>query len=191
MSQSAKNAATVSTIFNAMVAVPQIRKIVHISRKRRKRKMQIIKYRAKRKDTGEWIKGFYFCIHHDDHRKHLHHFIIPENIPLPKGRSIGEVQVEIIPETLCRYIGDDDKDGTEIYERDILSQEHSIAQGLTLYYVRPSSYPMIYWHPRPTNPTFTTQVPEKGKLKSFKVVGNELDNPDMGAKIAGKDRLSR
>jgi hypothetical protein len=145
--------------------------------------MQIIKYRAKRKDNGEWIKGFYFCIHHDDHRKHLHHFIIPENIPLPKDRTIGEVQVEIIPETLCRYIGDDDQEGTEVYERDILSQEHSIAQSPTLYYVMPSSHAnMIYWHPRPAEPSFTTQVLEKGTLKSFKVVGNEIDNPDLGNK---------
>ena len=34
-----------------------------------------ILYRAKRKDNGEWVQGFYFCMTHDD--GYNLHFIIP------------------------------------------------------------------------------------------------------------------
>jgi len=55
---------------------------------------------AKRKDNGEVVAGFYFCMHHNDSRKHLHHFVIPNEIPIPKDETIGNIQVEINPKTI-------------------------------------------------------------------------------------------
>lgn len=83
-----------------------------------------ILFRAKRKGwqkagKTEWIYGFYFCMHHDDGRTHMHHFIIPLNIDLSKDRKISEIQVEIDPNTLCQYTGETDRDDTRIYEKDI------------------------------------------------------------------------
>jgi hypothetical protein len=52
---------------------------------------------AKRKDNGEWVKGYYFCLHHNDERTHIHHFVIPYDTPIPKDKPIGEIQVEIDP----------------------------------------------------------------------------------------------
>lgn len=70
---------------------------------------------------NEWVTGYYFCMHHNDERTHVHHFIIPLNTPLPKDKPIGELQVEIEPETLCQGSGKYDKNGRPIFENDIHS----------------------------------------------------------------------
>ena len=78
-------------------------------------------YRGKRIDNGEWVYGFYFCMYHDDDRKHLHHFIIPLNVSIPKDRPIGEIQVEVDPDTVGQCVSDlPDKNGKKIFEGDIV-----------------------------------------------------------------------
>lgn len=84
-----------------------------------------ILFRAKRKgwqkaDKTEWIYGYYFCLKHDDKRKHLHHFIIPLDAELTKGKAIDEIQVEIDPETLGQYINKKDRYDNPIFEKDIV-----------------------------------------------------------------------
>lgn len=77
-------------------------------------------YRGKRIDNGEWVYGFYFCMYHDDDRKHLHHFIIPLNVPIPKDKPIGEIQVEVDPDTVGQYTGLTDLHNNPIIEGDIV-----------------------------------------------------------------------
>lgn len=79
-------------------------------------------YRGKRNDNGEWVYGFYFCMYHDDDREHLHHFIIPLNVSIPKDRPIGEIQVEVDPDTVGQCVSDlPAKNGKKIFEGDIVS----------------------------------------------------------------------
>lgn len=77
-------------------------------------------YRAKRVDTGEWVEGFYFCMTHPDGR-HTHHFIIPLGADLSLGTPIEKIQVEVDPSTICRCTELKDKNGTLIWEHDIVS----------------------------------------------------------------------
>ena len=84
--------------------------------------MREILFRGKRIDNGEWVFGFYFCMYHDDDREHLHHFIIPLNVSIPKDRPIGEIQVEVDPNTVGQCVsGLPDKNGKKIFEGDIVS----------------------------------------------------------------------
>ena len=116
-----------------------------------------ILFRGKRVDNGEWIEGGF--------------------IPSLNGKRfyVGNMFecVEIIPETRCEYTGLTDKNGTKIFERDIVKVSN---MGST-YYAR------IEWD----NSSFWVvnhdiQIPNYlGEISKtyLEVVGNIHDNPEL------------
>ena len=55
---------------------------------------------AERADGKGKMEGYYFCMHHNDGRKHLHHFIIPLEADLSRGTPLDQIQVEVVPTSI-------------------------------------------------------------------------------------------
>lgn len=79
--------------------------------------MREILFKGKRVDNGEWVEGYYFveAIEHDFMERT---FVYPSFIKIKYGDHFQDH--EVIPETIGQFTGLCDKNGTKIFEGDVL-----------------------------------------------------------------------
>lgn len=126
-----------------------------------------ILFKAKRKDNGEWVEGYYQQRFDADGRKQ--HFIF-----WSKSYTVWEY-VEIDSDTLCQYTGVTDKHDKMIWENDIVKYDIYLpgyivwdrcACGLYIKIIKTG-----------TLIPFTSIYRE-----NMKVIGNIFNNPDFNSK---------
>ena len=128
-----------------------------------------ILFKAKRKDNGEWVEGYYvYC------RKR--HYILPV---LNKAIGFDEREdewVEVDPDTICQYIGGRDKYHTKIWENDICKVN-------TQNIDKEDGYFVVQWDAETLRFVLTGNGLvfdfDNLRMEQVEVIGNVFDNPEL------------
>ncbi len=139
-------------------------------------------YRGKRADTKEWVYGYYYCFGN----KHYIHVIEQ----FTGGASLS--CIEVIPETVVQSTGLKDKNGKEIYERDIIKFEDTGEEGyeykegfdymnFAVVCFNEGRYELEMFN---DNNSFVlgemdSQYELLATFKSSEIIGNTTDNPEL------------
>lgn len=147
--------------------------------------MREILFKAKRKDNGKWVEGYYYkmsettyCFKEDYERKPVseHHYILQERMT-DWGLPNQIVQMEIDSETLCQFTGLCDKNGKKVWENDILMAH------LDESYPEDATYETVEWNVAGwvTHETDSTdrQYLDEFDLEHYEAIGNIFDNPEL------------
>lgn len=132
-----------------------------------------ILFKAKRKDNGEWVEGYYRADPDLNMR-----FICGWDYYLSEnGLEREPFEYEIDPDTLCQYTGLTDKNGEKIWENDILKAH------LDADYPEGTTYTRILWNETGfcSNENHSRDIETFGKwdAEHFEVCGNIFDNPEL------------
>lgn len=119
-----------------------------------------ILFKAKRKDNGEWVEGYYRRIP----CMGLHeHYIMPQN---PKNRL---EQYEIDSDTLCQFTGLTDK---EIWENDILKNKKGDI-GVVQWFEEHTAF--MIWNKTKNCVCYLSE----NDFSKIEIIGNVFDNADL------------
>ena len=121
-----------------------------------------ILFKAKRKDSGECVEGYYRRI---PCMRMLEHYIMPRN---PKNRM---EQYAIDPDTICQYTGLTDKNGRKIWENDIVHCGTKLR--VSWHHFKAS------WVLSKKGWLYNHFFGEAVEPEDVEVVGNVFDNPDL------------
>lgn len=134
-------------------------------------------FKAKRKDNGEWVEGFYFCMTHTDGR-HTHHFIIPLGADLSLGTPVEKIQVEVDQSTICQCTGLKDKNGKLIWENDVCDRKEEYPE-IVKYNNGDWTLDYSYSKGKESGYCYCNLGFYALERKCVEVIGNKFDNPEL------------
>ena len=134
--------------------------------------MREILFKAKRKENGEWVDGYYRADTDLDI-----HFICGWNYYLSEnGLEREPFEYEIDPDTLCQYTGLTDKNGKKIWENDICEMVYN---GLVYVYVVVWDKTELDFKGTNGKENYGRNFEYLGCCEEIEVIGNIFDNPEL------------
>lgn len=131
---------------------------------------RIIKFRGKRKDSGEWVYGFYWEVNDENN---VNKPCITVSIP----GSDDFRNYEVIPETVGQFTGLKDKHGKELHENDIVLWDGRKA--IIEWLPRMAGYYAMWKGEGVHFHDMQQIVPAHGGLRHIEIICNIHDNPEM------------
>lgn len=129
-------------------------------------------FKAKRKDNGEWVDGYYRADTDLDI-----HFICGWNYYLSEnGLEREPFEYEIDPDTLCQYTGLTDKNGKKIWENDICEMVYN---GVVYVYVVVWDKTELDFKGTNGKENYGRNFEYLGCCEEIEVIGNIFDNPEL------------
>ena len=131
-----------------------------------------ILFKAKRKDNGEWVDGYYRADTDLDI-----HFICGWNYYLSEnGLEREPFEYEIDPDTLCQYTGLTDKNGKKIWENDICEMVYN---GVVYVYVVVWDKTELDFKGTNGKENYGRNFEYLGCCEEIEVIGNIFDYPEL------------
>ncbi|MBR0360399.1 MAG: hypothetical protein IIX21_04735 [Clostridia bacterium] len=137
--------------------------------------MREILFRGKRKDNGKWVEGYYARKGVD--KDTFKHFICVMTFNV-NGNTYSSMfyltDIEVIPETVGQYTGMTDKNGTKIFEGDVVMKR-------TYHKKKPCEvvFGVGCFHCGWGGGSSTKDHPYLLNDKQIEVIGNIHDNPEL------------
>ena len=124
-----------------------------------------IKFKAKRLDNSEWVKGYFY--------KECGNTYIIEDRQSESMLNRNEAH-QVDPLTVCQFTGLKDCEGNEIWECDMLSNvTNDSPDGIVVF--KYGAFSLLAKNGRDFCVALTYLLSEKDSLNRFKVVGNKFD----------------